>query len=177
MNSVRVDIEGFPKLIEQLKKLSNDKDKKRESLIILRQVAKPTLNAAKILVPVSKKAHTARGEVIQPGNLKESLGYIRSKNENPTVLIGPRVVRMRGFSGRGNGWYGHMVHDGHDVYKTGVKRNRTKSGIILNKKSVSKRTKSNPFMANAYQQTDGQVTADAEKQFTAFIQRRINRLS
>jgi HK97 gp10 family phage protein len=168
MSNVRVDVIGFDKLTAQLKQLANDKDKKREVLIILRQVAKPTLNVARNLAPVSKKPHVARGKTIQPGNLKKSLGNITGKQQNPTIYVGARA------KGVNNGWYAHFVHEGRNVYRTGFKRKRVKGA---NSAGAIRRTQGNPFLTKAYERTNGQVTAEAEAQMVAFIQRRIKRLS
>lgn len=168
MSNIRVDVIGFDKLTAQLKQLANDKDKKREVLIILRQVAKPTLNVARNLAPVSKKPHVSRGKTIQPGNLKKSLGNITGKQQNPTIYVGARA------KGVNDGWYAHFVHDGRNVYRTGFKRKRVRGA---NSAGAIRRTQGNPFLTKAYERTNGQVTADAEKQMVAFIQRRIKRLS
>lgn len=167
-SEIKVDVIGFDKLTEQLKRLANDKDKKREVLIILRNIAKPTLNAARSLAPISKKTHKARGKTIAPGNLKKSLGNITGKQENPTIYIGARA------KGSNNGWYAHFVHEGHNIYRAGFKRKRVRGA---NNAGALRRTQGNPFLTKAYTATNGQVTAEAEKQMIAFIQRRINRLS
>lgn len=169
-NSVlSVEVEGFDTLVNRLKQIANDKSKRREVLIILRQVAKPTLEVAKREVPVSKKVHIARNERISPGNLKKSLGTITGKDkENPTILVGPRV------KGNNKGWYGHFVHDGVNVYHKGFKRKHKKGA---NNNSAIRRTKANPFLTRAYAQTQGKVTADAEAKFVKFVQRRLNKLS
>lgn len=169
MSSLNVKVEGFDELIAKLKEIGDDKSKRRETLIILRQIAKPTLQAAKKEVPVAKKAHRMRGLVIQPGNLKKSLGTITGKNkEVPTILVGPRV------KGNNKGWYGHFVHDGINVYRKGFKRKRVRGA---NDNMAIRRTKANPFLRRAYERTNGQVTTDAEKRFSKFIQRRIKKLS
>lgn len=168
MSNIKVDVIGFDKLTSQLKQLASDKDKKREVLIILRQISKPTLNAARILAPISKKSHKARGKIISPGNLRKSIGNITGKQENPTVYVGARA------KGSNNGWYAHFVHDGKNIYRSGFKRKRVAGA---NSSGVVRRTQGNPFLTKAYQQTNGTVTADAEKQMIAFIQRRIQRLS
>lgn len=167
-SNIKIEIDGIDKLTEQLKRLANDRDKKREVLIILRNVAKPTLNAARVLAPISKRSHKARGKTIAPGNLKKSLGNITGKQENPTIYVGARA------KGSNNGWYAHFVHDGRNIYRTGFKRKRIRGA---NNGSAIRRTEGNPFLTKAYQQTNGTVTADAEKQMAAFIQRRIQRLS
>jgi HK97 gp10 family phage protein len=167
-SGVRVDVIGFDKLTAQLKRLANDKDKKREVLIILRQIAAPTLNAARSLAPVSEKSHKARGRIIAPGNLKKSLGNITGKQENPTIYVGARA------KGSNNGWYAHFVHEGVNVYNKGFKRKRVRGA---NSGAAVRRTTGNPFLTRAYQQTNGTATAEADKQMVNFIQRRIKKLS
>lgn len=167
-NNISIDVIGFDKLTSQLKSLASDKDKKREVLIILRQISKPTLNAARSLAPVSTKPHKARGKTIAPGNLKKSIGNITGRQDNPTIYVGARA------KGNNNGWYAHFVHEGRNVYRSGFKRKRIKGA---NSSAAVRRTQGNPFLTRAYQQTNGTVTADAEKQMVSFIQRRIQRLS
>jgi len=167
-SSIQIDVIGFDKLTAQLKRLADDKSKKREVLIILRNVAKPTLSAARSLAPISKKPHKARGKTISPGNLKKSLGNITGKQDNPTIYVGARA------KGSNNGWYAHFVHEGINIYRTGFKRKRVRGA---NSAGALRRTQGNPFLTKAYAQTNGTVTADAEKQMVAFIQRRIQRLS
>lgn len=168
MSSFSVEVNGFDELVNRLKQVANDKSKRREVLMILRQIAKPTLEVAKREVPVSKKVHIARGQKISPGNLKKSLGTITGKNqENPTILVGPRV------KGSNKGWYGHMVHDGINVYRKGFKRKHKKGA---NNNAAVRRTKADPYLTRAYDQTQGKVTAEAEAKFVKFVQRRLNKL-
>lgn len=181
MSSLGITVSGFPELREKIKQLANDKDKKKEVLLILRQVARPTLQASKSAAPVSKKSHVARGKKIDPGNLKKSLGLITSKSNNPTILVGPRA--KRGF----DGWYGHMVHDGHAIYRNNQNASRTlksgrKKSVLARvtkkrKGSVVGRVEGIPYMDIAYAQTKNSATADAQDKMTKFIQRRINKLS
>lgn len=168
-----IEIEGFAALQEKIKQLSNPKDKKREVLMILKQVASSTIRAAKNEAPISKKPHKARGKVIQPGTLKKSIGNIVGKKgsaiENPTVYVGPRA------KGSNDGFYGHFVALGHNVYSKGFKRKRKKGAN--NSSGVSSTTKANNFMQRAYQQTGGKVTQESEVKVARFIQRRIDKLS
>jgi hypothetical protein len=169
-----VEIEGFRELQELIKKIADPKDKRRELLLLLRQIARPTLQEAKRLVPVYRKPHLSSGkrtrEIIQPGNLKKSLGFISGKSDNPTVYVGARV------KGGFKGWYAHFVHDPVNVYRKGFKRKRRGVGSN-NNNAIAQRYKHTPFLRKAYQATDGQVTADAERKVAAFIQRRIDKLS
>jgi hypothetical protein len=168
MSKSLIEITGFKELESKIKALANDKDKKAEILLILRQVARPTLAAAQSLVPVSKKPHKARGVLVQPGNLQKSIGFISNKIENPTVIIGARA------KGQYKGWYGAIVHEGHNIYHAGFKR---KHKARANDHAAKSRTIGQPYLRNAFSATEGLVTADAEKRVTAFIQRRIEKLS
>lgn len=176
MSDLQVDVQGFDQLVRKIKVLANDKDKRREILMILKQISKPTLSAAKQNVPISKKAHLISGKrskkLIQPGNLKKSLGHITgrkgSSKDNPTIYVGARV------KGAQDGFYAAWVHEGHNVYAKGFKRKR-KAGANMG--AAKSRTKANPFLRNAYNQTGGRVTAEAEAQFSKFLQRRIDKLS
>ena len=168
MSRLAIEIDGFPELLNKIQQLSDDKDKRRETLALLREVAKPTLQAARLLAPVSKRMHYARRQRIRPGNLSKSQGLITGKSENPTILVGPRV------KGANKGWYGHFVHDGVNVYNKGYKRIRKKGA---NDGAAKSRSKSDPYLTKAYQATGGRVTADAEVKMARFIQRRIDKLS
>lgn len=172
-----VEIEGFPELMEKIKQLGDDKSKRQEVLKILRQVANATVNVARANAPISRKPHLVSGsrtrKVIQPGALKKSIGTITGKSENPTILVGPRA------KGSFDGWYGNFVEKGHNVYSKGFKRKRsaTSKAQLFNSGGAKKRTRADLFMSRSYDQTKGQVTADAEKKFAAYIQKQIDRLS
>jgi len=168
MSSSLIEITGFAEFEAKLKLIGNDKDKRKEALVVLRQVAKPTLNAARSFVPVSAKRHKARGKFLEPGNLKKSLGVITGKQSSPTVYVGPRA------KGSFNGWYGHFVENGVNKYNKGYRRKR-KAGA--NNHAAIGRRQGTPFMAQAYALTEGKVTADAEAKVAAFIQKRIDKLS
>jgi hypothetical protein len=172
MSKAIVEIKGFDELQAKIKKLANPKDKKREVLAILRNVAKSTVRAARGYAPVSKKSHVARGKTIQPGTLKKSIGNITGRKGsakiNPTIYVGPRA------KGRYNGWYGHFVETGVNVYRKGFKRIHKRGA---NDNAAVRRTKGAYYMKRAYQATGGRVTKEAEKTTARFIQRRINKLS
>ena len=181
MSNLGITVSGFPELKEKIRELANDKDKKKEVLLILRQVARPSLVAARNAVPVSSKSHIARGKKIESGNLKKSLGLITSKSSNPMILAGPRVKNGN------DGWYGHMVHGGHAIYRNTenirrtLRNGRKKSVLarVTNKRKGNTvgRVRAIPFMDIAYEQTKNTVTADAQDKMAKFIQRRINKLS
>lgn len=156
MSKSLVEIQGFAELQRQLKQLGNDKIKKREMLKVLGQVANPTVKAARGQAPISKRSHVQSGKrsrrVIQPGNLKKSIGKITGRRglgkNNAVIYVGPKS------KGRKNdGWYGKFVQHG------------------------TVRQSANPFMKRAYQQTKGGVTADAEIKVMRYIQKQIDRLS
>jgi hypothetical protein len=181
MSNLGISVTGFPELKAKIQELANDKDKKKEVLLILRQVARPVLQATKNAVPVSSKSHIARGKKIQSGNLKKSLGLITSKSSNPMILVGPRAKNGN------DGWYGHMVHGGHAIYHNSqnsrkvLKSGRKKSVLarVTNKRKGNAvgRVEGIPFMDIAYEQTKSGATADAQDKLAKFIQRRINKLS
>lgn len=174
MNKSVVEIEGFDVLQRKITLLADDRDKQREVKAILRRVARPTVKAAQGFAPQSKKPHRARKTLINPGNLKKSIGTITGRKgnskKNPTIYVGPRV------RGKYDGFYGAWVHEGVNIYRKGFKRNR-KGNRDYNAAGAASRTKAQPFMDKAYNVTKGKVTADAEKSVAAFIQKRINKLS
>lgn len=195
MNKPLVEISGFNKLYQQIKLLSNDKDKKRELLLILKQLAKPTLEVVKSKTPIGKGSKKRAS-----GSLKASQGLILgTKGDsiiNPTIYVGPKVFKgqKRARSGRwgyGDGWYAHMVDRGHKIYNNPGNVNKIhKKGILAGKSwsTLSRKTHKRPgnvqgivvgknFMGEAFAITNGQVTSDAEKRVTTFIQRRIDKLS
>lgn len=173
-------IEGFDQLQQKIKQLP-DKVKKREVLKILGQAANPTVKAARSQAPVSKQTHWQAGKrtkkLIQPGNLRKSIGKIRGKRGsakvNAVLYVGPRS------KGRKNdGWYGAMVHDGHNVYRKGFSRKNRKAGSTKRYSSQAiKFVKANPFMDRAYNQTKGLVTQDSEKRIAKYLNKQIQRLS
>lgn len=181
MSNLGITVTGFPELKAKIQELAKDQDKKKEVLMILRQVARPSVMAAKSAAPASTKSHIARSKKINPGNLKKSIGLITSKSSNPMILVGPRAKNGN------DGWYGHMVHAGHAIYRNN--QNASKALKSGRKKSVlariTNKRKGNavgyvagiPFMDIAYEQTKSATTANAQKQMTRFIQRRINKLS
>lgn len=177
MSKPFIEVEGFPELIGKIKLLADDKSKKQEVLKVLRQVASATVSVAKANAPVSRKPHLVSGKrtkkVIQPGALKKSIGTITGKSNNPTILVGPRA------KGSFDGWYGNFVEVGHNVYAKTFKRKKTgtSKAKLSNNAGAKKRTKADLFMARSYEQTKGQVTAEAEKKFAAYIQKQIDRLS
>jgi hypothetical protein len=172
------EIEGFQELERKIKQLGNDKDKKKEILVILRKKARPVVRAIKQETPVSKKPHYARGKLISPGNLKRSIGNITGKKGrsriNPTIYVGPRT------RGVNDGWYGHFVHDGVNVYNEGFKPGK-KAGdaarALSVRGAVSHTTQGNPFQERGWRKVKSGVIKDTERSMQRFIQKRIDRLS
>lgn len=170
MSKSLVEIQGFKELQTKLKKLGNDKDKRKEVLKILRQVANPTKNAAKQLAPKHNKRIVVRGKyyirkyrrvgktVVQwrytTGFAEKSIGIktLRRAN-NPMLVVRPRDIAIGGKKKYG-GWYVRQM-------------------LIRGTKYI----KANPFLDKAYQQTKGLVTADAERKVARYMQKQINRLS
>lgn len=155
MSKSLVEIEGFSKLQVLIKKLGDDKSKRKAVNRILGQLANPTLKAAKQLVPVSKKAHVQKrksqrfGTVISPGTGRRSLGKkTMRKSANPTVYVSPRSTRKY------DGWY-------------------LRQFVIPG----TKFQKSQPFLERAEAQTKGKVTADAEQKMEKYIQKQIDKLT
>lgn len=155
MSKSLVEISGFKELETKLKKLGNDKDKRKAVLRILGQVANPTVKVAKQLAPVSKKAHVQKrknqafGTYISPGTGKKSIGKKTMRRaKNPTLYVSPRSTR------RADGWY-------------------LRQFVIPG----TKKQKSQPFIDQAYKQTKGGVTKDAEQKMEKYIQKQINKLS
>ena len=173
MSKNLVEITGFDVLRDKIKQLETDKAKRREIIPILRKVAQATVKAARNAAPVSKKPHRGRTNVIQPGNLKKSIGTITGKKgnsrTNAVVYVGPRT------RGKFDGYYGGWVHEGVNLYRGGFKRNRRGRGA--NNKFAKRKTEGQPYMTQAYNQTKGKVTNEAEQKVAAFIQKRIDRLS
>lgn len=172
MTKLIVEITGFNELQAKIKSLGDPRDKKREILLILRNVARSTVNAAKGFAPVSRISHVARGKNIEPGNLKKSIGTITGRKgkakDNPTIYVGPRA------KGNNNGWYGHFVEEGVNVYRPGFKRKHKRGA---NDKYAVARTKGQYYMKRAFQATGGRVSQEMEQKTAKFLQRRIDRLS
>lgn len=181
MSRALIEVEGFPELLRRLRELANDRQRKTAMTRVLRKVASGTARVAKLKAPKARKAHLISGKrtrrVVQPGNLKKSIGVITGRKgaarENPTVYVGPRA------KGTADGFYGNFVEYGHNVYRAGFQRQRSSSASarLHNNSGAASRTKAIPFMAQTYEQTKGQVTAETEKQVVAYIQKTIDRLS
>lgn len=153
MSKQLVEITGFKELQRKIELLGNDRVKRREMLKLLRQASKATVKAARAIAPISKKEHVISGKrsrkVIQPGQLKKSIGNITGKSKTKAVIyVGPRTKGKVH-----DGFYGAFVHGGTTTQKA------------------------NPFMDKAYKQTKGAVTEKTERSVTRYIQKQIDRLS
>jgi HK97 gp10 family phage protein len=181
MSRPLVEITGFRELQEKLKRLANDRQKRAEILKVLRKVAQGTVRVARQTAPVSKRPHIVSGKrtkkTIQPGALRKSIGVITGRKgqakDNPTVYVGPRA------KGNFDGFYGHFVEYGHNVYASDFKRKRSSSDKARahNNAGAKSRTTANPFMKETYDTTKGQVTQETVKSVEKVIQKSIDRLS
>lgn len=149
------EIKGFEELQRNLKRLGDDKTKRREVTKILGQIANPTVKIAKSEAPMSKKPHVQKrrnqmfGTVISPGTGKRSIGKkIMRKSRNPMVIVSPKSNK------RADGWY-------------------LRQFVIRGTKNI----KANPFMDRAYSQTKGGITRDSEQRMAKYIQKQVNKLS
>ena len=171
------EVTGFAELQRKLMLIANDRRKRSEILKVLRKVASGTVRVARRNAPKSDKPHLISGSrtrrIIQPGNLRKSIGTITGRSENPTVYVGPRA------KGNNLGFYGHFIEYGHNTYKKGFKRKRSSSAKALrhNMSGVKSRTEANPFMAETYNETKGQVTPETADAVAKVIQKTIDRLS
>lgn len=184
---VLFEVTGFREFQEKLKSLGNDKDKRREMIAVLRREAKDTVIAAKAEAPVGGRAARSniktRRVTYMPGNLRNSIGVITAKRaENPTVVVGPRALRTKQKNQSNykvDGWYGHIVEGGHNIYRRGFKRkrNKNKKADAHNAAGARKRVPANAFMARAYDKTKGQASEKTAQGIAKYFQKRIDKLS
>lgn len=194
-----VEVIGFQELKAKLMLLSDDKSKKTEILKILRIVAKDTVQAVKKNAPVqASRSNVRTRRTVLGGSLRQSIGTITGKKGssriNPTIYVGPRVFKGKKFqrSGRntyGDGWYGHMVDQGHDIYKNekfrqylkkeGGRRKSVLSRLTskYDKGVVQGRVQGKFFMKKGYDQTKGLVLKESESAVAKYMQKQIDRLS
>ncbi len=183
-NTPLIEITGFPEYIRQIQNISDDKRKKGEMIRVLRKVAQGTVKAAKAnspddLSPYIVKPYRLRDE-INPDILRNSIGIIVGKKgnskENPTVYVGPKT------KGKYNGFFAHWVEYGVNVYPRGYRRNRTgragkAQAQAQNNRAAKYKKPGAHFMQRTYNQTQGQVTSEAVRSVTNYIQKRLNALS
>lgn len=179
MNRPLVHITGFREFQQQLSRLATDRQRKNETLKLLRRVAQGTIKVARQKVPKSKKPHLISGtrtrRLIQPRNLEKSIGSITGRKgrarENAVLYVGPRA------KGSNDGFYGNWVELGHNIYRKGVKRRRGLQYKSHNNALSSGKTQGAYFMKDTYNETKGQVTEASAASVAAYIQKSINRLS
>lgn len=197
MSNLNFEVSGFDDIKTEIKKIVDDKGKKKEMLILLRRVAKPTLQATKRFVPVQRSRSNVKSKrTVMGGGLKQSLGYITgtkgASKENPTVYVGPRVfkgakAKKSGRNTFGDGWYGHMVDQGHDIYRNDKYRNYVKKAGGRSKSILSRltlkhdkgvtqgRVEGQFFMDKAYQATGSSATKEAESSVAQYFQKRFDK--
>lgn len=168
MARLRVQVRGIQSVERKFKQFGNLSEDRAEVLKLLQQVAKPTLRAAKVHTPISTRKKGKKNKRPK-GNLNKSIGFIEGKKgqakDNPTVYVGPRVKGMY------DGYYGAWVHEGRNIYSKGFKRNRSKAGA--NNHAAKSRTKGDPYMTKAYEDTGGTAKESAKRIMTAYMKRRI----
>jgi hypothetical protein len=196
MSNFNVTVTGFDEIKGGIKEIIDDKSKKKEILLLLRRIAKPALLASKQFVPVQRSRSNLKSRrTVIGGSLKQSLGFITGKKgnskENPTIYVGPRVFKgkKKEKSGRntyGDGWYGHMVDGGHDIYrnpkkqayvrKEGIRgRNSLARLTTKHKGSVQSRVEGQFFMKKAYQATGSTAQDEAGSAVAKYFQKRFDK--
>lgn len=165
-NSIDVKIEGFTELRQKIKRLGDDKSKRKEVTKILGQLANPTLKAARNLAPV--------------GDGKIRLGsktYDRKKRQ-----VGKKVMQNPYKAGIGKKSIAKKVMTRASVPMVTVSPRSRKSadGFYLRQFVITGTRftkKKNFFLDKAYQQTKGNVTVQAERKMSRYFQKQIDRLS
>jgi HK97 gp10 family phage protein len=170
-----IEITGFADLQRKLRDLGDDRKKRSAMLAVLRAASQPTVRAARSRVPVARKPHKISGKrtakTIQPGNLKKSIGNITGRRGrsriDPTIYVGGRA------KGNNDGFYAGWVEHGHEIHNQGI------TARVAKRRGIASggRTRPQPFMSPAFEQTQGQVTQDTVKRVEKVIQAQINRLS
>ena len=151
------EISGMDQLQAKIKKLGNDKDKRKPVLAILRKSAQSTIKVARQLSPE------------KTGVGKKSIKFqVLRRARVPMGIVGPRSL------GKYDGWYvRQFVIPGHNIYKSGFKRKHRKGA---NEAGVKNKVAPNFFMSKAQQITKGRVSAEAVSQMQKFIQKQINKI-
>lgn len=168
MSKPLVEITGFDELEQKLKRLSDDKSKKKEVLKILGQVANSTVKAVREEVPVggeikvrgkvyARKKRQVRNVVVESsytaGMGKKSIGKkVMRKAKNPMLVVRARDITI-GSKKKYGGFY-------------------LRQFVIRGTKFI----KANPFMDRAYSRTKGLVTQDGVKKVENYMQKQINKL-
>jgi hypothetical protein len=164
--SVEIQVEGFSELRQKIKRLGNDKTKRKEVNKILGQLANPTLKAARNLAPVGDGTIKVKGkryrrkkrqigkivyqDPYQAGQGKKSIAKkTMTRSTIPMVTISPRSRKSA------DGFY-------------------LRQFVIPGTKNIKRK---NFFLDQAYKQTKGTVTAKAERRMAKYFQKQIDRLS
>lgn len=153
------EVQGFEELQAKIKKLSNDKDKRKPVIAILRKSAASTIKAARVLAPKDTGigAKSIKFEVLRRAKV-------------PMGIVGPRST------GKYDGWYvRQFVIPGHNIYKAGFKRNR-QGNKAYNASGAKSKVAPNFFMNKAQQLTQGKVSVEAVASMEKFIQKQIDKL-
>lgn len=156
------EIVGFEELQAKIKKLSNDKDKRKPILAILRKSAASTIKVSRQLAPKDTGA-----------GAKSIRFKAMRRARNPMGVVRPGADRwfyMRQF-----------VIPGHNVYVKGYKRKSHRAGsgeklFAARNKNVIGRVEEDRFMINAANITKTRVFGTAIPQMEKFIQKQINKL-
>lgn len=135
----KATLESIDRALKVLKKLPKELEPKARRKV-LRNAAKPLIQQAKVNAPQSKAIHFryANGKKVaayKPGNLEESIGFLRLR-KTQDVFVGPRTARrVSGTYGstRVDAYYAHWVEFG------------------------TRNQKPQSYMRKAFHQTKGQV--------------------
>ena len=175
-------VEGFKELQQKIKRLGDDRSKKKEVLKLLRQQAKATVKVARQEAPKGDgkagkyqrkfRYRTKQGRIpYVPGQGAKSIRpQVMRRSRIPMLIVGPRSF------GKFDGFYmRQFVIPGHNIYGTGFRRNR-KGNRAANARGAKGKVAANPFMQRAFQRTRGQVTRQTKASVERYLQRQIDRL-
>lgn len=164
MSKNAIEIEGFETLVNLIKKL-DDKQKKREMVALLSAMANPTLKVAREQTPVDSGFVTIRGK----------------KYQRKTRMVGRTVIEKDSFTpgyGRKTIAKATMRNTPNAVVMVGPRSRKGKDGYYLRQWRIpgTKNIAGDDFIKRAYDATKGRITADGEKRFRNYIQKKINKL-
>ena len=156
------EVQGVDELIRRMK-FTDDKLNRSLQLKILKDAGKPIQRDAKANAPVTDDYVKIKGNLIKPGTLKRSIGFITGKSKEwPNVQIGARVKGS--FGDYRGGWFAHFVHDGHLIRNRG-KSSGTNHGT----------TSDNPFLEDAYKTNKVQVEENIKKSVVKVVKKGIEK--
>lgn len=164
MSKNAIEVEGFETLVKLIKKL-DDKQKKREMVALLGAMANPTLKVVRDQMPVSTG-------IIRIGN---------KRYQRKTRMVGKTVIEKDSFTpGYGQKTIAKktMRKTPNAVVMVGPRSRKDKDGYYLRQWVIPGTIKfdGDDFVTRAYEMTKGQITADGERRFQKYIQRKINKL-